>query len=94
MKAVINAPNDNYSIAMDRITRQSESEFAAKVEAERQARAESNKLQIEQTIENKMKIAVNGRDFVNAIKQDIYDQIKEDSRRGMITIHDSAIRKY
>jgi hypothetical protein len=94
MKSMINSPINDYSVAMDRVTRQSNAELAAKVEAERQAQAESNKLQIEQTIENKMKIAVNGRDFVNAIKQDIYDQIKEDSRRGMITIHDSAIRKY
>ena len=93
-RAMENSPNTEYSIAMDRITRQSSAEMEQRVAAERQAVAESNKLEIAQTIENNMKIAVNGRDFVNAIKQDIYDQLKEDSRRGIITIHDSAIKKY
>jgi tetratricopeptide (TPR) repeat protein len=93
-KNMLESPASDYSFAMGRIARQTGAEMEQKVAAERQAAAESNNLQIAQTIENNMKIAVNGRDFVNAIKQDIYDQLKEDSRRGMITIHDSAIKKY
>jgi len=93
-RAMENSPNTEYSIAMDRITRQSSAEMEQRVAAERQAVAESNKLEIAQTIENNMKIVINDREFVQTLKNELYNQIKEDSKRGMIKIHSKAIDDY
>jgi len=93
-KNMIDLPNSDDSIALNRIARKTNTEIEQKVAAERQAAAESNKLEIAQTIENKMSIVVNDREFVQTLKNELYNQIKEDSKRGMIKIHSKAIDDY
>lgn len=56
--------------------------------------ADGGSLQLAQTIENRMSLVVNDREFVQTVKNELYNQIKEDSKRGMIKIHSKAVDDY
>jgi len=45
-------------------------------------------------LEQQVNFNVNGREFVQQIKKDIYEQFQEDSKRGVIKIHEDAVKKY
>ncbi len=45
-------------------------------------------------LDQKLSFVINGREFFRQIKEDVYDEIREDSRRGILRIHSDAVSRY
>jgi hypothetical protein len=69
-------------------------ELSFKDSAEKEISSNTGNLQLAQTIENRVSLVVNDREFVQTLKSELYNQIKEDSKRGMIKIHSKAVEDF